>query len=169
MTHVLLGTLQLHGNTIVGVSGVEYTHAVIQQLLPDKVSFYEFILDVSAMFHSLQTCQSWINVNDNAPKRHDGHTMVAIGNETFLFGGKKTGSVNDETLRYDTVLNVWSDDVIIPRALFSLGRLEEQKKNMTEAELIYDRLIEEYGSSSWSLIARNRIIALEVDKLLSED
>jgi tetratricopeptide (TPR) repeat protein len=50
----------------------------------------------------------------------------------------------------------------IPRALFSIGRINEGLDNMAEAALSYNRLIDDYPSSSWTNLARDRIITLSV-------
>ena len=80
----------------------------------------------------------------------------------------------EEMKNYDAALSTlrqlienWKDAIIIPRALFSLGRIEEKQNNLSEAGIIYDRLIKEYEDSSWALLARNRIIALEIGGVVS--
>ncbi|MFQ3619916.1 MAG: tetratricopeptide repeat protein [Spirochaetales bacterium] len=45
-----------------------------------------------------------------------------------------------------------------PRLLFSIGRLLESKGSSTEAAIFYNRLVDEYPASSWTKLARNRLI-----------
>lgn len=45
-------------------------------------------------------------------------------------------------------------------ALFSLGRLAEQRNDSAAAKSFYDRLVSEYPDSGWTGLARNRIIYL---------
>lgn len=46
----------------------------------------------------------------------------------------------------------------IPHVLFSMGRILETKGSSSEASVYYNRLIDEYPSSSWTKLARNRLI-----------
>lgn len=50
-----------------------------------------------------------------------------------------------------------------PRALFSIGRILELQDDVAAAAETYRRLIEDYPASSWTNLARNRIIALTVE------
>ncbi|MFW5776903.1 MAG: tetratricopeptide repeat protein [Spirochaetota bacterium] len=51
----------------------------------------------------------------------------------------------------------------VPRALFSIGRLNEQADRVADAAEAYRRLIDDYPASSWTNLARNRIITLTVE------
>lgn len=50
----------------------------------------------------------------------------------------------------------------IPRALFSIGRINEGLDNIADAAESYNKLIDDYPSSSWTNLARDRIITLTV-------
>ena len=50
----------------------------------------------------------------------------------------------------------------LSRAIFSLGRISESEDNMEDAALYYNRLIDDYPASSWTNLARNRIITLTI-------
>ena len=50
----------------------------------------------------------------------------------------------------------------IPRALFSIGRINEGLDNIVDAAESYNRLIDDYPASSWTNLARDRIITLTV-------
>ena len=55
------------------------------------------------------------------------------------------------------------DTAEVPRALFSIGRLNEQADRVADAADAYRRLIDDYPASSWTNLARNRIITLTVE------
>lgn len=50
-----------------------------------------------------------------------------------------------------------------PRALFSIGRIHESADRIAEAAEAYRQLIDDYPASSWTNLARNRIITLTVE------
>ncbi len=49
-----------------------------------------------------------------------------------------------------------------PRALFNIGRIEEQRSKTKEAIAAYEDLVEKYPDNSWSLLAKSRILALQI-------
>lgn len=51
----------------------------------------------------------------------------------------------------------------VPRAWFSIGRILEQRGEVAEAAEAYRRLVSSYPNSSWTNLARNRIISLTVE------
>lgn len=55
------------------------------------------------------------------------------------------------------------DNAEVPRALFSIGRLNEQADRVADAADAYRQLIDDYPASSWTNLARNRIITLTVE------
>lgn len=52
------------------------------------------------------------------------------------------------------------------RALFSLGRLAEGDGSYDEAAIRYNRLLDDFPASSWTNLARNRIIYLTTEGLI---
>ncbi len=48
------------------------------------------------------------------------------------------------------------------RALFNLGRIEEQRSNKDAAIASYEKMAEQYPNDEWTLIAKSRIIALQI-------
>ena len=50
----------------------------------------------------------------------------------------------------------------VARAIFSLGRLSEAEDNAVDAALFYNRLVDDYPASSWTNLARDRIITLTI-------
>lgn len=55
-----------------------------------------------------------------------------------------------------------------PLAIFSLGRLAEAKKDYTAAKTQYDKLVSDFPSSSWTNLARDRIIYLQTEGLVPQ-
>lgn len=55
------------------------------------------------------------------------------------------------------------DSALAARALFSTGRLLESLGLVEDATDAYNRLIDDYPTSSWTNLARNRIISLTVE------
>ena len=49
-----------------------------------------------------------------------------------------------------------------PRALFNIGRIEEQRGNHDLAIASYEKMAESYPDDSWTLLAKSRIIALQI-------
>lgn len=52
-----------------------------------------------------------------------------------------------------------------PHILFSMGRLYEAKRSYSEAANAYNRLVDEYPQSSWTKLARNRLIYFKVSNI----
>jgi len=50
----------------------------------------------------------------------------------------------------------------IPSAIFALGRLYEEQSDKKNAQLYYNKLIDQYPDSGWTKLARDRIIALSL-------
>ena len=62
------------------------------------------------------------------------------------------------------IADEYGDDTAeVPRALFSIGRLNEQANRVADAADAYRQLIDDYPASSWTNLARNRIITLTVE------
>lgn len=49
-----------------------------------------------------------------------------------------------------------------PRALFNAGRIEEQRGKNAEAIATYEKLAEQYPSDDWTMLAKSRLIALQL-------
>lgn len=62
---------------------------------------------------------------------------------------------------YRRILEEYSGSMEIPRTLFALGRLSEQESDAEGAKGYYNQLIDDYSSSNWTKMARNRIIWLD--------
>lgn len=49
-----------------------------------------------------------------------------------------------------------------PRAIFNIGRIEEQRGNRDLAIASYEKMAELYPEDSWTMLAKSRIIALQI-------
>ena len=49
-----------------------------------------------------------------------------------------------------------------PRALFNIGRIEEQRGNRDLAITTYEQLADQFPEDSWGLLAKSRIISLQI-------
>lgn len=49
-----------------------------------------------------------------------------------------------------------------PRALFNIGRIEEQRSQAEAAIEAYEKLVGAYPEDAWALLAKSRIIALQI-------
>jgi len=64
---------------------------------------------------------------------------------------------------YMKVAEKYKESAAAPRALFDAGRLDEQKGAWDDARQKYERLETDYMTSTWTKLAKNRIIALKVE------
>ena len=69
----------------------------------------------------------------------------------------------DEAVKYLTLTTEAENFPLKPRALFSLGRIEEQRNNFEQAEKNYEELTATYPSDAWTTLAKTRLITLSVE------
>ena len=69
----------------------------------------------------------------------------------------------DEAVKYLTLTTKAENFPLKPRALFSLGRIEEQRNNYEQAEKNYEELAATYPSDAWTTLAKTRLITLSVE------
>ncbi len=80
------------------------------------------------------------------------------------------GSCADELQQYEKALEFYMLSAQIesfplrPRALFNVGRLEEQLNHADKASEAYAKLIELYPDNNWALLGKSRSIALSLTK-----
>lgn len=78
------------------------------------------------------------------------------------------GACADELKQYEKALEFYtlsaaSDDFPLkPRALFNVGRLEENLSHKDKAVAAYTNLIALYPDNDWALLAKSRVIALSI-------
>jgi len=74
----------------------------------------------------------------------------------------------DELQQYEKALDLYTlsaaseDFPLKPRALFNVGRLEEQLSHPDKAVEAYTKLSELYPDNDWALLGKSRIIALDI-------
>jgi tetratricopeptide (TPR) repeat protein len=70
--------------------------------------------------------------------------------------------VADDAVKYLTKASEYENFSMKSRALFNLGRVEEQRSNKEAALAAYGKLVEKYPDDDWTLLAESRIIALKI-------
>ncbi|MFP4372882.1 MAG: tetratricopeptide repeat protein [Spirochaetaceae bacterium] len=91
-------------------------------------------------------------LNASAAEEAEGNAEAALGHVETLIERYGDGEPTPE----------------LARALFTRGRMNEDLENYDIAADAYNRLVEEHPESSWTNLARNRIIALKTRGLIAE-
>ncbi len=75
---------------------------------------------------------------------------------------EEAGNTEDAAGRFQRIVDEYGEEPtpVVPQALFSLGRFAEEQSSFQEAAEFYRRLVEEHAGSSWTSLARSRIILL---------
>jgi tetratricopeptide (TPR) repeat protein len=77
---------------------------------------------------------------------------------------EENGSPDKAIEFYQRISDTYRDTFVgIPEALFSLGRMHEQQNDYAAAQEVYEDLEDNFSSSNWTKLARNRIIKMKVD------
>lgn len=101
--------------------------------------------------------------------------------ENYLFAAKSASKVYtnglnyynaavcaDELGNYDDAIKYFELTIaseafpLKSRALFNIGRIEEQRSNSDAAIVAYQKLAEKYPDDEWTQISKSRIIALQI-------
>ncbi len=83
---------------------------------------------------------------------------------------EELGESEEARGRYEEIVETYAESSAqVPRSLFALGRLSEGAGDHQEAAGYYNRILDEFGDSSWTTLARNRIIFLQTEGLVSAD
>lgn len=114
-----------------------------------------------------QAVESYRRIADEHPNSH--LAPVALYNASA--GLEETGDSNGAMEALQQLLARYRQDDVpeIPRALFSLGRINEQESQFETAAQHYRDLVENYGNSSWTNLARDRIIWLITQGRIESD
>jgi TolA-binding protein len=87
---------------------------------------------------------------------------IALVNSSVAL--EESGKVEEAIELYNTILDSYRESFPgIPQVLFSLGRLNEKIEDFEAAQAAYEELEDNFSSSNWTKLARNRIIKLTVD------
>lgn len=93
-----------------------------------------------------------------------GHlTPIALTNAAVAYEAIENIDKAIETLERITK-DFKGKSIEYAHAVFSLGRLNEEKGNLDEADTFYSELIEEFPSSGWTKLAKNRKIYINTQK-----
>ncbi len=82
---------------------------------------------------------------------------------------EEMGNLEKAIELYKELVNRYSDSALFSRSLFSIGRIYEEMGKYQEAKKFYNELEDKSPSSSWTKIARNRIIYLKVSGKIKEE
>lgn len=107
-------------------------------------------------------CAAWLEAA--SATAHSYTSPICYYNAAVCF--EELGAL-DKSVEYLQKVIASSDFSVIPRALFSLGRLEEQRGNYAQAVPYYERLTGEYPADNWTNLAQSRIIALQAVGLVN--
>lgn len=91
------------------------------------------------------------------PKSYDA--PIAICNAGVCY--ENTGKVKEAEAEYLKIYNNYKGSyALMPKLIFSLGRIAEAEKRYAEAEKYYNQISEEYSGSNYSQYAQDRIILM---------
>lgn len=110
------------------------------------------------------TRKDWKNALENYT------AAVKAAPESYVAGMcyYNAGICSDELGNADDAVNYLTKAVdngnfpLKPRALFSIGRIEEQRSKKEAAIAAYEKMAEKYPDDEWTLLAKSRIIALQI-------
>jgi len=113
------------------------------------------------------SAESYMQVVSEYPDSH--LAPVALFNASAA--EESAGNLDTALGHINTLLEDYGDAGPTPeiaRALFTQGRLNEEQQNYEDAADAYNNLVDEHPDSSWTNLARNRIIALKTRGLIAE-
>ena len=115
---------------------------------------------------ALAELERWSEASEHYLDLADRFPEVYLAPISLMQAAVATENAADPNLALD-ILNRLIDEydaksAEIPRALFSIGRINEGLNNIVDAAESYNRLIDDYPGSSWTNLARDRIITLTV-------
>jgi TolA-binding protein len=94
------------------------------------------------------------------PKSYDA--PIAIYNTAVCY--ESTGKAKEAEAEYLKIYNNYKGSyALMPKLIFTLGRLAEADKRYAEAEKYYNQISSEYSGSSYSRYAQDRIILMQAE------
>jgi tetratricopeptide (TPR) repeat protein len=81
---------------------------------------------------------------------------------------EELGDAQKALASYQRVEQRYRDSYLLPRVLFSTGRLLEAEGDYAGALKDYNRMEDEHPDSAWTRLARNRIIQLKTEGKIPE-
>jgi TolA-binding protein len=105
-----------------------------------------------------KAAERWNSLADRYPRSY--LAPIALSNAAAAWEEK--GDRAKARASLERVLKSYETDYAdIPRVLFSLARLQEQENQPEKAAEFYNQLLDRFASSSWTKLARDRIIYLK--------
>lgn len=89
--------------------------------------------------------------------------LAAVGLFNAGVCAEEKGEPDAAQTLYMQVVEKYKDSGAAPRALFDAARLDELKGAWDEARAKYEQMETDYMASTWTKLAKNRIIALKVE------
>jgi tetratricopeptide (TPR) repeat protein len=94
----------------------------------------------------------------------DGAYLAAVALMDGAIASENAGNEEQALALYQSVVEDYGDETPeAPRAAFSVGRILESLDRIAEAADAYRAVVDDYPASSWTNMARNRIITLTVE------
>ena len=104
-----------------------------------------------------QAAESYKKYAADYPKSYDA--PIAISNTGICY--ESIGKAKEAEAEYLKIYNNYKGSyALMPKLIFSLGRLAEADKRYAEAEKYYNQISEEYSGSNYSQYAQDRIILM---------
>lgn len=116
--------------------------------------------------HALTELEQWAEASERYVDLADRFPDAYLAPISLTQAAVATENAGDPDLALNILNRLVGDydakSAEIPRALFSIGRINERLDNIVDAAESYNRLIDDYPGSSWTNLARDRIITLTV-------
>ena len=148
-------------------AGYPDLHAEAEALVADYPRVYAasraLLIDAEALF-ALERYQESAGQYAALADRFPESYMAPIGLIGAAVASENAGDT-DRALQYFTrVVDDYGDTSHdAARALFSIGRIHETRDEIADAEHYYNQLIQDYPTSTWTDLARTRIISLTAE------
>jgi TolA-binding protein len=104
-----------------------------------------------------EAIDSYTNLAEEFPKSY----LAPLALYNAAAANEEQGDTADASELYRRIAEAYAESPLAPRALFSLGRTLEGS-DRTEAVTVYTNLGERFPQSSWTKLARSRIIELNL-------
>ncbi|MBE6344294.1 MAG: tetratricopeptide repeat protein [Spirochaetaceae bacterium] len=105
-----------------------------------------------------EACDAWLNAALADEKAYTA--AVCYFNAAVAY--EELGNSEAALANYEKVLQD-SECLFVPRAIFSLGRINESLNDYATASNWYNKLVDEYASDNWASLAKSRLIELEIE------
>ncbi len=105
-----------------------------------------------------QAIEDFSRVSDEFSESH--LALISLSNKAAAY--EELGNLDQALATYEELADKREErNPLRARALFSIGRIQEQMGDTEAATTSYEQLVSEYSDSEWTNLARNRILVLE--------